>query len=50
MKLSTFQVIFLGAFVFFAIAGVITFATFQSSGTGDLPPVTIWGTLPNVAI
>ncbi len=50
MKLSTFQIVFLGAFVFFAITGVIAFATFQSSGSGDLPPMTVWGTLPNEAM
>ena len=47
MQVSKFQVIFLGVFVVFIIAGVVAFSTFkggQSSTT--LPTIQVWGTLP----
>jgi len=43
--MNKFQVILLGVFVFFIIAGVFAFATFRGGGSGSFEPVTIWGTL-----
>lgn len=45
--MSKFQVILIAIFVVCALAGVALFATFRSGGeTATLPPITIWGTLP----
>jgi multiple sugar transport system substrate-binding protein len=45
--MRNFQIIILGLFAFFLIAGAIAFATFRGGG-GDtaLNPVTLWGTFP----
>lgn len=44
---SNFQIIVLGVFIGFAVLGVILFATYRGSGTGDeqVGSVTIWGTI-----
>ena len=50
-NMSTFQIVTIGVFIFFAVAGVIGFAT--GIGTGpdpskvDYGKVTVWGTLPD---
>ncbi|MDE1975079.1 MAG: extracellular solute-binding protein [Patescibacteria group bacterium] len=47
MKISKFQLIILGIFVVFIVAGVAVFATYKNNGTlNQLPTVTIWGTFP----
>lgn len=45
-KLSTFQIIVTGAFIFFAVVGVLLFAGLGGLGSGDtdIGPVTMWGT------
>lgn len=52
MKLSLFQTILLGVFGFSALAGLVVFATFSSTGGGadTIGPVVIWGTLPKEGI
>jgi len=45
-----FQIILLGIFGFFIVAGVITFATIRSDSEGSIEPVTIWGTLEEADI
>jgi len=47
---SQFQIILLGVFGFFVIAGVILFSTFQSAGTTNLPMLTLWGTIPELTM
>jgi len=44
-EIKTFQVIVLGIFGFFIIAGVIAFATFRGSGKDVFQPVSVWGTI-----
>ena len=46
--MTKFQVITLGAFIVFIIAGVVAFAMYKgaSSSGSQLPAVTIWGTFP----
>lgn len=47
MKTSKFQLIVLGTFVVFIIAGVAFFASFRGGGaSANLPAITIWGTYP----
>lgn len=47
-SISKFQFGLIGAFVVFLIGGLIAFATYKGGSTADqLPPVTIWGTLPD---
>lgn len=46
-KFSKFQIITLALFVFFLIAGVISFAFYKGGSSGtSLPTITIWGTFP----
>lgn len=42
----TFQMALLGVFAFFVLAGVIAFATFRGGDSETLPPIEIWGTIP----
>jgi len=45
--MKPFQIFVLGLFGFFAIVGVIVFATFRGPNAGiEEIPVTLWGTLP----
>lgn len=46
--MSRFQIIILGLFAVFIVAGAIAFATFKGGGnsTPALPAITIWGTFP----
>jgi hypothetical protein len=45
--MSKFQFIILGIFIVFIIGGVIAFATFKGSDSEEqIPPITIWGTIP----
>src|SRR5579871_6623879 len=44
MKMSNFQLLFLGIFAVFIIAGVIAFALY-SAKPNSVGPVVIWGTL-----
>jgi ABC-type glycerol-3-phosphate transport system substrate-binding protein len=49
--MSKFQIIVVGIFVVFIVAGVIIFATYKNKNTDTaLPAVTIWGTFPADAI
>lgn len=43
---STFQIVVIGIFVVFLLAGVAAFALFRGNGTSQLPMLTVWGTLP----
>ena len=47
--MSKFQVIILGIFVVFIIAGVVAFAMYKGGGSSasKLPAITIWGTFPS---
>lgn len=45
-SLSRFQIVLLAIFSFFIIAGVVVFATRQSTSTGENPPIAIWGVVP----
>jgi len=47
---SRFQIVLLGAFVFFIVIGVLIFANFQSTGNQKSPPITTWGVLPDSLI
>lgn len=44
--MKRFQIIIIGVFIFFIIAGVIAFATFRGGDRENMETVTIWGTLP----
>lgn len=45
--MKNFQIIVLGIFAFFLIAGAIAFATFRGGSSGEeIRPVTLWGTAP----
>lgn len=45
--MSKFQLIVLGIFVLFIVAGVVSFATYKgSSSDTQLPTITMWGTFP----
>jgi multiple sugar transport system substrate-binding protein len=46
MQMSRFQIILLAIFSFFIIAGVVVFATLQSGNSKSLPPLVIWGVVP----
>lgn len=50
--MSTVQYIILGAFILFAIAGVIVFAGFGGggAGSGDIQAVSMWGSVPTNTI
>lgn len=52
MKAGGFQMVILGLFGFFLLAGAISFATFRSSGGEDIQidPVSMWGTLPEAQV
>jgi ABC-type glycerol-3-phosphate transport system substrate-binding protein len=44
---SLFQYIFIGAFVFFILIGMIMFATYKSNSKADMTiNISVWGTLP----
>lgn len=47
--MTKFQIILLGVFVLFIIAGVVSFAMYKGSGSSStaLPAITIWGTFPD---
>ena len=43
---SFFQYIFIGAFVFFIVVGMIMFATYKSTNESETPiNISVWGTL-----
>lgn len=44
--MSTFKIIVVGIFIFFAVIGVFIFASYGGSSKAPIPTVTIWGTLP----
>ncbi len=47
MKITKFQIITLGIFLIFLIAGVAAFALYKGdSSSTTIPPVTFWGTFP----
>lgn len=48
--MTRFQILLLGIFTFFIVAGVLIFATFQGFGGKQSPPVLLWGTLPEEII
>lgn len=52
MKTNATQIIILGIFILFLVAGVIVFAKFSSgpSSTADSTQITIWGTAPEFAM
>ncbi len=52
MKVSLFQGIVTGVFVFGALVGIFIFATYdgKSSGGVQIGPVSVWGTLPRSVI
>jgi len=47
-KFNTFQIVVLGIFVVFILAGVAAFALYRgnSSSVSTLSPITVWGTFP----
>ncbi len=52
MKTNATQIVILGIFILFLVAGVIIFAKFSTgpNSSADLPQVEIWGTVPEGAI
>jgi len=49
--MKPFQLVVLGIFGFFAVVGVIVFATFRGGGSGEGQiPVSVWGTMPSEVI
>lgn len=49
-NISTFQIVFLAAFILIAIIGVAVFAGFGGSSKTPVPRATIWGTVPGFYI
>ena len=47
---STFQIILMGVFIFFIVAGVIVFATYKSGNQTITDKVQIWGTIDHNTI
>lgn len=52
MKISLFQGVVVGVFVFGALVGIFIFATYdgRSSGGVQIGPVSVWGTLPRSVV
>lgn len=44
--MSTFQIVLTGVFAASMLVALGVFATFKGSGSKELPPITLWGTLP----
>lgn len=44
--MSTFKIVLVGIFAFFAVIGVFVFASYGGADKATVPEVTIWGTLP----
>src|SRR3989344_5493002 len=47
-EMSKFQILLLGIFTFFIVAGVMSFALYKGLSQSEHPLVTVWGTLPAV--